>query len=384
MILVQMQILLALLGATACKPLPNNGSSRVGFILGANNILPLNSQTVNEVPKSAMDAAVMIATTLENNSIKFCSGSLIDAALGGQMPRILTNHHCFAKESEAGDVLPEIRPEACEKTVIYFGFTELTHYKPTKVLCLKGSLRTDPIGDLAVLELASEPPAGITPFTLWPEDYPPEGRKAYIIHHPDVKENLYVPDGEKTPLPAASVTFDDCVTKGLYPDTEWPLDAVLQFSFKHTCDLIHGSSGSALIDRETNTILGVNWGGMKVNFAAGQQVDNVATKAGYVRAFINNGDDYRYQILADGTAARSTSGESGKSAVAGGTKSAAKGKSGKEKDFSSAMCGSVAVSIAKSNLAAHLAFVLFFLGPLFFIHFRTGFRQSNKRQGVKA
>jgi hypothetical protein len=359
-----MQILLSLLPSAGCKPLKNNGSERAGFILGANNIVNLDSKTVNEVPKIATDAAVMIATTLEKNSIKFCSGSLIEPALGGEKPRILTNHHCFAKESAAGDILPDLRSEACVKTVIYFGFNELTKYKPIRVNCLKGSLRTDPIGDLAVFELATDAPPGVVPFSLWPEDFPPPGRKAFIVHHPDVKENLHLPEGGDTPLPAASVTFEDCETRGLFPEDQWPLDPVLRFSFRHTCDLIHGSSGSALIDVDTNAILGTNWGGMKVNLASGQQIDNVSTKPGYIRNFVNDGADYRYQILAEGTAAKPENGKPGNPNIAASAKAAGGADPGKA--FSIGKCGTISARTPIANTGMQFAVLLLFVGPLIF------------------
>jgi hypothetical protein len=294
-----------ILGATAsglaCKSQPNNGSSRIGFILGANNILPLDGKVEDEVPRNAAQAAVLLATTLDSKAVKFCSGTMIEAALGGINPRILTNHHCFAAEDADGRVLPDLQPEACTKTIVYFGFDELHNYIPMKkVPCQPGSLHTDPTGDLGVFELQDSPPDGVVPFAIWPEDRPPEHRKAFIIHHPDVKENLRVPPGEKIALPAASVTTEDCETGGLFAENEWPLDGVLRFSFKHTCDLIHGSSGSALIDRETNMILGVNWGGMKIKYASGDHIDNVATKPSYVRDFVNKGSNYRYEILESG------------------------------------------------------------------------------------
>ena len=361
-ILLNILTLATLISTASCKPLANNGSSRAGFIIGVDNILPLNAQSATKVPTNSMAAAVLIATTIENNSIKFCSGSLIEPGPGSTVSRILTNHHCFAKETNAGEVLPELRSQACEKTMIYFGFNEMTHYRATKIPCKIGSLRTDPIGDLAVFELASEPPPGIVPFTLWPDDYPPPGRKAYIIHHPDVAQNLHVPEGDKIALPAASITTDDCQTQGLFPEDQWPLDPVLRFSFKHTCDLIHGSSGSALIDRETNRILGVNWGGMKINFQRAQQIDNVSTKAGYVRSFLNNPKDNRYQIAGGESSAKVASTAN----VASGTVSNNSQKnSNAGSQFASIGCGSTGISQPNSPLSAKLIILLMLLVPAF-------------------
>ena len=58
--------------------------------------------------------------------------------------------------------------------------------------------------------------------------------------------------------------LDDCKVIGPFDVSEWDLDRTLPFSLRHTCDLIHGSSGSGLIDAKTGKVLGVNWGGIKI------------------------------------------------------------------------------------------------------------------------
>src|SRR5690606_36021161 len=89
-------------------------------------------------------------------------------------------------------------------------------------------------------------------------------------------------------LPAASITDNDCRTLGGFAVDEWNLDRTLPFSIKHTCDLLHGSSGSALVDIETEKILGVNWGGIKIQYGDKSETVNAATAAPYVIAFLTN------------------------------------------------------------------------------------------------
>ena len=202
--------------------------------------------------------------------------------------RVLSNHHCFAKTDADDQSTPELVPEACVQTKAYFGFLPGQTRSAVVSGCLPGSLRTNFEGDIAVFTLTVNPPIKHQPLALYGAADHGAGRRALIVHYPDVTAFLELPTDGGTRLPTAAATVDDCQVVGEFDVGEWTLDRTLPYSIRHTCDLIHGSSGSALIDVETGTILGVNWVGIKVNYDDTVRTDNVATKASYVNAFLSN------------------------------------------------------------------------------------------------
>jgi hypothetical protein len=282
-------------GVAGCKKRPRLiERSPTAYIIGPNNIVPVDDSVTSEVTAEPVKASVLIATRLQNKRVKFCSGSLIaaDHAEGGDAKlRVLTNHHCFATTDDEGKAKPQIMPEACGGTSVYFGFAPRLDdaAEASQVRCAPGSLRTDFEGDLAVFTLEENPPAaaGYRPVTIWDGEDVPVDRQAFIIHYPDIADQLALPPGGKVKLPTAQATLDDCRVLGGYDVSEWDLDRTLPYALRHTCDLIHGSSGSGLFDRETGKLLGVNWGGLKVSYGGGTRTDNVATRASYVLAFLS-------------------------------------------------------------------------------------------------
>ena len=269
----------------ACKPLPANVST-TAFILGpTNDIVPVQGEVVTRIDPSVLAASVLIETTIKGG-VKFCSGTLIGADSAAGRPRILTNHHCFAQEGSDGLALPALLPEACVATRVHFGFVQGQLASSTIGTCEAGSLRTTFAGDLAVFTLASAPPERFRPLGIWSSSEGIEGRAAVVVHYPDVASAMAQPPDGGPALPAAQATIDDCRVVGPFAAADFSLDRSLPVSIRHTCDLIHGSSGSGLIDVRTGQILGVNWGGIQINGSSKNTIDNVATSAAYVTAFL--------------------------------------------------------------------------------------------------
>ena len=279
--------------SSSCKP--TKEISLAGYILGpTNDIAPASTHDDAEfnIPNTVKNAAVLIATSIAGGKVKFCSGIIIASETKGSYPRVLTNHHCFAKSDDRGMALEGLVKEACRDTTVYFGFVDKAKAPIKKVDCKPGSLRTHYASDLAIFALADDLPENTEPIKISAKAYA-ANREAYIIHYPDIPENLVIPPGETVQLPVASITDNDCATKGWFPEDEWKLDRALPYSIRHTCDLLHGSSGSALLDKSTHQLLGINWGGIKIKYANEVDSVNAATSVNYVSAFI----DERLDVL---------------------------------------------------------------------------------------
>jgi hypothetical protein len=274
-------------GLTACKKKPFTISTDA-FILGSkSNIYVVGSGNQSQINPQVLNASVLIATRLKPNEVKFCSGTLIASDQPGGNLRVLANHHCFAAIDDEGIATSVLLPQACVSTKVYLGFSAGQTRSSTVAECLPGSLRTSFEGDLSVFRLASAVPVQFQPLPIVDPNIQVAGRTAMIVHYPDVPEAMVeAPDGGPR-LPLAQVTMDNCKVIGNFPIAHWQLDKSLPFSIKHTCDLTHGSSGSGLIDATTGQILGVNWGGIKINSQSGLETVNVATGANFVTAFLN-------------------------------------------------------------------------------------------------
>ncbi len=324
--------------ATGCKPMLE--LSKTAYIIGPeNDIVQLDPVKNKEIPTAVQDASVLIATTMASNKKKFCSGTLIEDPNGEKAPRILTNHHCFAHVDDEGTVSQNWIPEACLQTRVYFGFRAGKTENIVTMNCKAGSLRSDYLGDLATFVLDGKLPDDVnTPVVISTEEQTPKDRRALIIHYPDVKENFAQLGTGKEQMPVASITDSNCEISGDFPTSEWKLDHTLPYSFKHTCDLVHGSSGSALLDRETFQLVGVNWGGIKINYNKEVKTTNVATKAAYVRAFLRgDAESFRSNVLVSMKNLDSRSGRAGN--IRSGTEKSVTGSA------SGAVCGVVGVPV---------------------------------------
>jgi hypothetical protein len=270
----------------ACKPLLE--MSTTAYIVGpTNDIKQIKSEDLieNDITDIA-NASVLIATTLKSQARKFCSGTLIKDMQDRTC--VLTNHHCFAEVNEEQMVSDQLIAEACVETKVYFGFHKDNALAVQEGSCLKDSLRTNPLGDLALFCLAEAPPAEAKTLTIAKSPVFDLGVPALIVHYPDVPENRIAINNTAVKLPSASLTIEDCKTDGVFNTQNWKHDRALPFAIRHTCDLIKGSSGSALIDRSSKEIIGVNWGGIALQYSDRTDTINVATHSDYIQAFLEN------------------------------------------------------------------------------------------------
>jgi hypothetical protein len=296
-------LLLASLSLTVlqgCQIPKEKQKSHTSYIIGDDNIKPLDDQTASATTQMVMNSAVLIVTTMKKTTFKYCSGVLTKGVADGGI-QVLTNHHCFAQIGENGEVSRALDPDACNETNVYFGYTLSNSADAVKIPCLKNSLVTDPEGDIAMFHLETPPPIEATTLELWKDPIPEDERVAVVIHYPnhEIAEGTTAL-GLKSVIPTASITSDNCITKGMFPRASWGLEPRIRFVLRHTCDLIHGSSGSALVDAKTSKILGINWGGIKMQDPENPSTDNVATTSLYVQAFLNHTlDEYKASIMAD-------------------------------------------------------------------------------------
>ncbi len=285
---------LALFSSQCKKP---HQVSTVAYIIGdTNDIHTIDAATAAKIPTAHLNSVVLIAVKLDEARRKFCSGTLVPASQADGNYRIITNHHCFTEDQDSRREVPrELIPNHCEKLKVYFGFYKDQIAKRTVGECLPGTFRSDYEGDLAVFTLKANPAAPYQPATFWPDDKIPAKRKARIIHFPIIEEtdaksqeSLAWEETMGIALPVAQITDTNCETVGLFSQSEWGLDKALGMGIKHTCDQKKGSSGSSLWDVETNTMLGVNWGGISLTYDRGANPEtyNVATRGYYVQAFL--------------------------------------------------------------------------------------------------
>lgn len=276
--------------------------STAAYIVGpTSDIKTVNEETGRSVSPEILNASTLIVTHLSTRSIKFCSGTLISPETPGGFARVLTSHHCFAVTDGEDKATRTLLPESCKGTKVYVGFVLGRTEKSAALGCQADSLRTNFDGDLGVFTLDAALPSDFHTLELWDGEDAPSGRAAVIVHYPDTQAEMAFAPGESMKLPVAQLTLRDCQTRGAFDVGEWDLDRTLPYSLKHTCDLVHGSSGSGLIDLETAKILGVNWGGIKISTDVGTTVDNVATRASFVRAFL---DGTVEQVVATANAKR--------------------------------------------------------------------------------
>ena len=280
---------------------------RPNYILGgANDIEPASSATAsgeNLVHKRRQIA--LIATRVDKGQVKYCSGVLIEPATISGRHRLLTNHHCFAASGADGQSIDRLLVSACSNTTVYFDFKPGDHQPEGSSGCYPGTLRSTFNGDLASFELSKLPPAGFTGAKLWEGAPYPENRMAEVLHYPDVAEFRQAVEGQAVALPTLAITRTDCIVRGGFAPQDWQLDRSLPMSIGHSCDLLQGSSGSALFDQATGQLLGINWGGITIVKPDGNAKssklstkENAATAAFYVKAFLDDKIEQTDDILA--------------------------------------------------------------------------------------
>ena len=294
-LLVKLVVITALLGS-ACRG--QREISQPGYIIGpTNDIVRLPDTDVEDIdiPAEVLDkatkASILTVTEMDDNTQKYCSGSLIEGRNAGDLPRVVTNHHCFAqKQKGTNRSLPDIVPEACKETSVYFDFS--IEDEPLVRKCKSGSLITNFAADFAVFTLDEDLPEDYEPFQIWDGEVPPN-RKAFIIHHPSADEKKQSQDSEVLKgtgvyFPKKAITVDNCKVLGRFEEDFWSLNPNLPFGLRHTCDLVHGSSGSGLVDLTSGKLLGVNWGGITLTINKVERKDNVASSATFLSEFVDS------------------------------------------------------------------------------------------------
>lgn len=332
------------------------------YIIANNDIVPLEKNNAVELPNNSIRASVLIATWQSSGKVKFCSGALLSPKQEGGLYRILSNHHCFASVDDKGKSEQALIPESCTNTRVIFEFSDLTDKPTAQLNCVPGSLVTNQTLDLSVFNIAGELPEGIKPLEFWNREEVPADREAYIVHYPDIQEHYKNLPNTSVQLPKASITTANCKVFGRFAEDEWALDPALPTSLRHSCDLKHGSSGSALFDKETNTIIGVNWGGVKISASGAIRTDNVATASQFVEEFLlsANGEIKAVNIPQPSSLeAQRASNE--QEEISGQAKSASKDAA---KKIATKQCAVVGLSDANSNGVQQLMLFLLFFAPL--------------------
>lgn len=278
----------AVIGLVACKEKAINISYSAYIIGASNDIKPLNQETSKNVADKAIQATVLVTTKRNNGSVKFCTGSLIAPESNQELPRVITNHHCFAEIDQSGLATDKLMPEACSNTLAFIDFNFKTGYKGEQIACATDSLRTSSELDLAVFTLSRKISRGLDPLTFFKgSEADIKAKSALIIHFPTQTASTVKSSVLGVELPQGSITEANCQAIGFFDEDEKALDPILKVGIRHTCDLVHGSSGSALIDRDSGTILGINWGGIKIQRGQELMEVNVATWAKYAEDFVN-------------------------------------------------------------------------------------------------
>ncbi len=286
---------------SACKRSPGLVSSEA-YIIGANQIVPVDGTAREKIPTDVLASAVVLTTTISQDKRKFCSGTLIDPKSPSETMRVLTNRHCFVADDSLHSNT-ELLPGHCESTLVFFGFFKNQIADRWMGTCLAGSFRSELDGDLAIFNLSQNPPARFLPAQVSSGDVA-SGTSSMIVHFPFVDEDdpqkmqkTFYEARAQISIPYGQVTYEDCQLGEDFPEETWSIDRSLRYSFKHTCDQRKGSSGSALWDLETKAIIGINWGGVILRSDGDSQemVFNVATNPSRIRAFIND------KIPADGS-----------------------------------------------------------------------------------
>ena len=283
-------VVLFIFTLVSCKQKPPFELNTNSYVIGTqNDILKFGESPQSKSHLSILKSSILIATKIDGGKTKFCSGVLMRKD-NDKTDRILTNHHCFAITGEDGKATEKLYTQACDETTLYFGFSAKSNPSPYSTTCLPGSLKTDFAGDLATFALTKSPPEAYKRLKL-AKSLPHPNTNAYILHYPDIKEHMALPPDSAIKLPEASITMSNCKVLGPFPKEEWVLDRTLPHGIRHTCDLIHGSSGSALINAKTSEIIGINWGGIKVSYTDDIRIDNVATSSIYAIAFLSEGTE---------------------------------------------------------------------------------------------
>jgi hypothetical protein len=264
----------------ACKNLSVNRNPS-GYIIGANSIGKA-SESSNKSNYN-LDAFVLIATLTKNNTVKKCSGTIIKH---NNIFKVLTNHHCFAKSKDGATASLTLEENACVKTTVFANLNP-NHKEHLVYSCRKDSLKTNKAADIAVFTLDAPEDSELQYLELSDADVQVKDQEAYVVHYPDIRENQIKLPNTPYLVPLMAITDEECQVQDRFPENEWTLDESLQYAVKHTCDIVDGSSGSALVMKETNKLIGLNWGGIIIQYKDRSLKTNTATHVSFVHMFLN-------------------------------------------------------------------------------------------------
>lgn len=289
----------------ACKPNVVHKITSAAYIIGPDNMRPMNSHAPADptapppdadLVKKVASTAVLLVTPLSTGETRFCSGNIYNSGNGHV---VLTNRHCFVPEKEHSANAKGADPWACEKTQVYREFDLETALPSIRNGCVKDSLVVNALLDLAVFKLADSSGQVVAADALprglelrKTDPLPADRVGAVIVHFPDIQGQRVRMDLGKFPgapktAPRMTITWEDCKTAGYFRAETFSVDPSLPYSIRHTCDMIKGSSGSSLVDVATGESLGVNWGGIKFGDAADSEAFNISTRATMVGSFLS-------------------------------------------------------------------------------------------------
>lgn len=290
-------LIAAVMLSYACRPMTTPYNEYPGLaahllhVIHPNDIKPLSLHDYEYLRayRQGINASVLIMLEL-NEGRRFCSGFIFEKR--SSEIAILSNHHCFSKYGVAGAAELDLIQGACGRTKVFFNAIQGTQGDLALAECVEGTLETDYRADIASFQarmITGTLPQEVTSLTIASPESTDFSQEAYIIHYPiDVAHVLY----EGTTVPGTTITESDCQIIGEYVATEeWESNPVLAMSFKHTCDLSQGSSGSALIAKGTHEVLGLNWGGVKTikkHGSSNQETDvsNAAIKPSCIHGYL--------------------------------------------------------------------------------------------------
>lgn len=265
-------------------------------VIHPNDIKPLSLHDYEylQAYHQGINASVLIMLELDEGR-RFCSGFIFEKR--GSEVEILSNHHCFSQYGVAGAAELDLIAGACGRTKVFFNAIQGAQGNLAVAECVEGTLDTDHRADIASFRarsISGPLPKAVTHLNIASPESTDFSQDAYIIHYPiDVAHVLY----EGTTVPGTTITESDCQIIGEYVATEeWESNPVLAMSFKHTCDLSQGSSGSALIAKDTHEVLGLNWGGVKTIKKQGSSnqetdVSNAAIKPSCIYGYLYDRDN---------------------------------------------------------------------------------------------
>ena len=278
-------VIVILLAGIGCQR-HRNPISRAGNIIDENDIVPpAVALESGQVPAKILNRSLQ-AVALVVTAGRHCIGSLVRGSrTKGKRNnlRIITNQHCFAADGRR-----EFYRRACTTTRVYFNFAQAEKSLSAN-RCKRGSLRSHFASDLAIFTLSKKLVSTHRPFVLW-KGRVPAGREAFLLHYPNVIHSFASPGQSVAFLPALeryfpilAVSSEGCEVMGRPQRGLW---SKLPFGMAHSCDMTKGSDGAVLIDLQTGRLLGISWGGLKIQLGEITQKVNFATSADFLQRFM--------------------------------------------------------------------------------------------------